>query len=847
MTGPFKQFGEQLLANGYQIVPIPLGDKRPAIKDWPSLVLTQASYDRMVKTRQKDGVGILTRHTPAVDVDVLNAGVASAMRAFHVRAFGDVAPLRIGNAPKALYLYRCEEPFAKMTSNSYVDPANPTKDDGKKLIQRIEILGDGQQFVAFHTHPDTGRPYDWPGFDQNPLEMRVDELPLLTHDMALQYISEFERICDRLEWKKVSSGSYDAGSDTDTEILMEDGPPGEDDDEVTRVKSALAMISADCDRDTYLRILAAMKWTQWECGEDIAREWAESAPDAYVEKDFNHDWKTLKADRGGRKTATIATIYGMAKDAGWDASRPAEVSVEQMREHTATFIEKAKELAEGDSAAVAELLMEIRTADVDDLTTAFIFKEIVKAAKISIAEVRKAYRATREASGLSTHATYANKLVEIFEEESGVSPVGVEGKIFTFHQSEMIWRGRTPDLMATTVAKHFDGKENCERLGDYVSIAKFLHSKVARGNENFFTEAPIGMACEKRFYSIGEDGSIERSPVKAEHRQRVLFPVSPKVGEMPLFERFLSETFAGNVGTGQRDLVQEILGATLLGFFYKYEKVVLFFGPGRSGKGTLQKIFEALIPRSARCSINPVKWTQEYYLASLAGSRLNTVGEIEEEGAIDGALLKSVSGRDTLTGREPTLMPFEFTNAATHLFNSNYFPPTRDQSDAFFSRWVLVEFRNSLLTHEEDIDHDLAVKIIEQELPMISAWAIQGAKRLVERKKLELPPEHFALMDRWRKRSNSVVEFLHDRDDCRLGSTMNHRARRSDFYAAYAQWCRDSGRKALGKQKVYELMGTTQFEKMGIGMKLSGGIDFITGVMLSQSAFFSTEDDNEEF
>lgn len=849
MTGPFKSLGAQLLANGYQIVPIPLGDKRPAVKDWPNLVLSQDAYERMVKTRPHDGVGILTRNTPAVDIDVLNTGVATAMRAFHVRNFGDVAPLRIGKAPKALYVYRCEEPFAKMTSNSYIDPENPTKADGKKLLQRIEILGDGQQFVAFHTHPDTGKPYDWPGFDQNPLDLRVDELPLLTHEMALQYISEFERICDRLEWKKAASGSYDASFDSDIEVLAEDGPPTEEDDEISRVKSALAMISADCDRDTYLRILAAMKWTQWECSEDIAREWAESAPDAYIEKDFNHDWKTLKADRGGRKTATIATIYGMAKEAGWDTSRPAPtIDPEATRESLGTFLEKAAQLTENDSIAVRELLVEIRGAELDTLTHAVLFKEIAKRSKLTIPDVKRTFVETRVADeGMPTHWTYAKKMAAEIEDETGVAAVALEGQIWLFSQAEMVWKGRIPEMMSMRVAKNFDGGDNCERRGDYVAIAKQLHDHLASGNENFFKDAPIGMAVEKRFYSIGQDGEIERAAIAASHRQRVLFPVTPKVGEMPLFDRFLNETFAGNAGTGQRDLMQEIVGSTLLGFFFKYEKVVLMYGPGRAGKGTLMKIIEALVPQNVRASVPPTKWTQEYYLATLSGKRLNVVGEIDEEGSIDGAVLKTVSGRDSLTGRVPAGMPFEFTNIATHIFNSNYFPPTRDQSDAFFSRWVLINFKNSLLTHEEDIDMDLAEKIIADELPAVAAWAIKGAQRLIGRKKLALPPEHFELMNKWRKRSNSVIEFIHDRDECRLGTSDNHRVRRSEFYPAYAQWCRESGRKALGKQKVYELIDTPPFMALGVKAVILKGIDYFKGIMLPQSAFFGAEDDLDEF
>ena len=57
---------------------------------------------------------------------------------------GETTALRIGRAPKRLLVYRTEAPFK-----------------GFKLSP-IEILCDGQQFVAYHIHPDTGRPYEWP-------------------------------------------------------------------------------------------------------------------------------------------------------------------------------------------------------------------------------------------------------------------------------------------------------------------------------------------------------------------------------------------------------------------------------------------------------------------------------------------------------------------------------------------------------------------------------------------------------------------------------------------------------------------------------------------------------------
>jgi len=115
MTGPFASLGEALVANGYSIVPIPLGAKRPELKDWQQLVVTTENVTRYAKKHPGDGVGILTKYTPAVDIDVLNDDIAEKMESF-VRTMVGAAPLRIGKAPKRLMLFRCIRPFSKVTS-----------------------------------------------------------------------------------------------------------------------------------------------------------------------------------------------------------------------------------------------------------------------------------------------------------------------------------------------------------------------------------------------------------------------------------------------------------------------------------------------------------------------------------------------------------------------------------------------------------------------------------------------------------------------------------------------------------------------------------------------------------
>ena len=63
---------------------------------------------------------------------------------------------------------------------------------------KVEILGDGQQYIVDGIHPDTGKPYRWTGHAL--WETPRADLPELTADMAADIIREATAILDRTGW-----------------------------------------------------------------------------------------------------------------------------------------------------------------------------------------------------------------------------------------------------------------------------------------------------------------------------------------------------------------------------------------------------------------------------------------------------------------------------------------------------------------------------------------------------------------------------------------------------------------------------------------------------------------------
>lgn len=168
-----EQFGAKLIDGGYRAIPIMPGTKRPGRYDgtqwgelsrWTELDAQQVHIDLWSKW-PGCGVGILTGRVVAIDIDILEPQIAVEIGKVFQEHLGQTDLMRIGKSPKALYLYRTDTPFQKIS------------------MHPIEVLGVGQQFVAYAIHPETGKPYEWPF--SGPHEIPVDQLPLVTKEKVL--------------------------------------------------------------------------------------------------------------------------------------------------------------------------------------------------------------------------------------------------------------------------------------------------------------------------------------------------------------------------------------------------------------------------------------------------------------------------------------------------------------------------------------------------------------------------------------------------------------------------------------------------------------------------------------
>jgi bifunctional DNA primase/polymerase-like protein len=176
------QLRQRLRSAGY--APIPCEGKRPRMEKWQTKKDTTAEeiaqWEKLWPTARN--TGILTQHTPALDIDILNQEAAKGVEELARERFGERGCflVRIGLAPKRIVLLRTDKPFEKISAN-LIAPNGDTK-------QKIEILADGQQAIVFGTHPETRNPYSWHG--GQPGEIACEELPHVSEHEARQFVAD---------------------------------------------------------------------------------------------------------------------------------------------------------------------------------------------------------------------------------------------------------------------------------------------------------------------------------------------------------------------------------------------------------------------------------------------------------------------------------------------------------------------------------------------------------------------------------------------------------------------------------------------------------------------------------
>lgn len=748
MSSDFQTHGRALLGNGYLIIPIKPGHKRPALDNWQTARLGAADLTRY----PNHGVGVLcgqgAQPVAAIDVDTTDGALAARFVAWCQEHLGATCE-RVGNAPKILLAYRAaSEGWGKATGAWFEDLGGAR--------HRLEVLGKGQQFVAYHIHPDTGEPYEWVDLFGGLDAMRAGDLPVITEAQVEEALQVFEAMAAEAGLVRVSGSKTKAGGMTsapvDDPLMAYEPPVGI---ELVEARRLVAYVDNE-DYDTWLKVGMSLhhEFDGSVAALDLWDEWSSTAANYAAREDLEKRWDSF--GRSGRNPTTARWLLKVGNQGKRDAVKAEKrtalddakaqiLACEDSIDLVNEVARQAGEAAGTDLALRAELAGLIRAR----------FKELTDTS-LPVADVRAAMAGGRKVVAFNKQR---RQMTEFGNAERMLDHYG-DGLMYVpeidgwFMWTGIYWRRAAgvelEHLAKETIRALPDEAKAIESDGERAEFFKFCaisqRAVMVRNMVSLAQSDPrivVSMAdLDKLTHLLGVGNGVvdlhtgKLLPPDQAYRVTTITAVDyDPEARAPLFERTVADVFFGDA-----DMIgffQRLVGYSLLG---KPDEDVLAipYGSGSNGKSTVLGAIRDALGEHAKMA------SADTFLSSgaaggnagaaredvlrLRGARFVYVSEPDEGSELREGLIKSMTGGEPLPARGLySKTTVEVAPTWVAFMPTNHRPIVKGDDHAIWRRLLPVPFTRNF---DQDLtltkDPDRAEKLAA-EAEGILAWCVRGA------------------------------------------------------------------------------------------------------------------------
>jgi P4 family phage/plasmid primase-like protien len=268
-------------------------------------------------------------------------------------------------------------------------------------------------------------------------------------------------------------------------------------------------------------------------------------------------------------------------------------------------------------------------------------------------------------------------------------------------------------------------------------------------------------------------------------------------------------------------VIQEIFGY-LIWKEYFIERAIMLTGNGRNGKGKTLELMKRFVGIDNISSI-PLQQMDEdmYSISELQNKLANLAGDLDSKALKHSGRFKELTGRDNITAARKFKTRITFTNYAKLIFAANDIPQTNDIKDAFFMRWVILEFPFKFLKQEE---YDAVTDAVElaytkvrdpnvidkistpEELSGLLNWALIGLQRLKDKKDFSYNKSIKEVQEIWIKKSDSFTAYCMDT----LIEEFEHEVSKGEIRQTYNAYCKRHKLRPCSDQHIQKVL-TTNF------------------------------------
>ena len=365
----------------------------------------------------------------------------------------------------------------------------------------------------------------------------------------------------------------------------------------------------------------------------------------------------------------------------------------------------------------------------------------------------------------------------------------------------LVWNGKifipnfAEPLIKEECEKWMDDCRNADR-SEVIGKIKAINYE----DREKFDSDPYKLTLENEILYINDLHTEKHSP---KNLSCVLLPVSftaipgissDKITQEKIFEilkntkflEYLSSCFTVNEKFDYKQFftVLEIMASCLIK--KQFDKAFMFIGTGSNGKSVLLDYLEQMIGSQnvSNITIHDIE-LERFSKAELFGKMANVFADIESDELKKTGNLKVIISGDSITAEKKHLHPFKFKPYTKLIFSANRFPYVHDQSDGFFRRFAIVEWKKQFVGYEKDPHLRRELQQNKEEMSKVFSLLVYLAKDLLERGHFKFEDNIESLRKKWNQLSDPIMQFINEVVVEEEGEVVS----KQEAYARYKDFC----------------------------------------------------------
>jgi len=251
-----------------------------------------------------------------------------------------------------------------------------------------------------------------------------------------------------------------------------------------------------------------------------------------------------------------------------------------------------------------------------------------------------------------------------------------------------------------------------------------------------------------------------------------------------------------------------------------FQIALIMVGSGQNGKGKTMEIVENIIgsPNCSHLDIREINDGSAIWMSK--GKLINFCGDVTSEEQLDSSIMKRVVEGATIVTNKKYAQQWEMPFTAKLMIGANDIPFSRNSGFSIQRRYIMLPMVKQFSIEERDPD---IIKKISPEFPYILREALKHLPDLLARKYFDLPKSCLDAYEAYTLQNDSIKAWLNE--DNKIGDMEKDYCRTKDIKTEYQDYCKSSGLKPIGSQKLYK-----KLMEMGYSKIKRNGNDCLKGI-----------------